>query len=188
MRNLKDDRVAVLPGPAIRAVVDESEVAVGILFELIAVPNPRAGRQVELGRRAVFLGEAPRGKVGAVVEKLVAIELQQRLWDRQLARFRHRIRYVVKLRGVVDRTEEAGEIVKERVIPAADKRLNRLAVRCLYLRNLVELDGGREVAAGKSQELQPRLLIRIDGDPHLRRLKLSEVLLLNRIKVPQERL
>ena len=49
----------------------------------------------------------------------IALELEEGLGDRQLARLRHRVRHVIKLRSIVDRPEKARQIVEERVVAPA---------------------------------------------------------------------
>ena len=71
--------LTLIAGLGVLAAVDEAVVAVGVLGEAVAVPGERARR----AGRASRPGRAAGGRV--VVEQGVALELQQRLRDGQLA-------------------------------------------------------------------------------------------------------
>src|SRR5512132_2392368 len=89
-RDFEDDGVDVNAGLAISAVVNEAEVSIRIFGESIAVPRERAGRQFSL-----FAVVSPLGIVWIAVEKVITLELEQRLGNLQLARARHRVRHVI---------------------------------------------------------------------------------------------
>ena len=178
-RNLEDDRVDVLAGLRVLAGVDEAVIAVVVLLELVAGPGPRAGRQVELHAVAVI------GDRRVVVEQVVALELEERLRDRQLARLRHGVRHVIELRRVVDRAEEARQVVEERVVAAADIDLDAMPAGRLQRRGHIRVDQPREVAARKADELHHRAVARVDRHPHLGGLEDAEIFLLHAVEVAQ---
>src|SRR5262249_54331653 len=105
-----------------------------------AFPGPGPGRQLELRRRTVLLRETPFREVRAVVEQVVTFQLKQRLGNRQFPSLGHGVRHMVELRRIIDGSEEPSQVVKERVIAAADECLNGLAVGRSYRYDLVEIN------------------------------------------------
>ena len=180
-RQLEHDCVHVLARLRVDAAVDEAEVALLVLGEAVAVPGQRPGRQVLLH------AAAEHRVLGIEVEEVVPLELEERLRDRQLAQVGHGVRHVVELRRVVDRAEEARQVVEERVVAAAEEELDRMPARRLRLDHLVQLDDRREAAAREVREVDLRaaLLVRTCAD--LRHAELAEVLVLDSGGVVEER-
>src|SRR5260370_20682852 len=118
----EDDRIAVLARPRVLAGVNKPEIDVFVLFEAIAFPRQRSRRQLPLD------AVTPIGLARIIVEQVVAFELEKCLRNLELPHIGHRVGDVIELRGIVDRPEKAGQIIEERVVPAADKDFDRLAV------------------------------------------------------------
>ena len=87
--------------------------------------------------------------VGVEIKKIVAIQLEQGLRNFQLARFGHGVGHVIKLRRVIYRAKESGQVVEESIVAAADECLNGKAIGRVDGQNLIDLDFRRKAAAGK---------------------------------------
>src|SRR5207244_3539521 len=83
------------------------------------------------------------------VEKIVSFKFKQRLGNLQLARISHRVRYVIELRGVINRSEEAGQVIEEGIVATANERLDCLAVWGIDGQDFVDIDCLRKTATGK---------------------------------------
>src|SRR5260370_39550344 len=59
MRYFQDDRITILSRAAVPAIVDETEIAIGIPLEFVSVPSPWSGREVQFRSGAIGLGDAP---------------------------------------------------------------------------------------------------------------------------------
>src|SRR5580692_5519805 len=119
----ENDRIAILTSPRVLARIHETKISVGVLLEAVAVPGERSWRQLSLDPMAPF--RLARVKV----EELVALELQKCLWNPELPQIGHRVRHVIKLRGIVDRPKEPRQIIEKGIIPAAYEDFERLATR-----------------------------------------------------------
>ena len=187
MGYLQDDRVAVLPGTTITAIIHKPVIPVRVFLKLVASPFPWARWQIQLRSGSVPLHESPFGKVRAVIEQIiVAFKFEQRLGNGQLARFLHGVWHVIKLGRVIDGPEEAGQVVEKGVVPAADKGLNSLAIRRLDGNDLVEIYMRRKIAARKPDEFHERPLVAEHRHPDLGRCEFPEILVFDGIKVTQE--
>ena len=179
-RHLDDDRVDVDPRLRVLAAVDEAEVAVLVALVVVAVPGVGTGRQLLLHALAV-------ARVLRVeVEQVVALELEQGLRDRQLAAVGPGERHAVELRRVVDRAEEAGQVVEEGVVARTEVELQILAARRGDLVHLVGAQHLGEVAFRKAEKVDVGavLLVHRDTDLHA---ALDGVLLRHPLGVAQQR-
>src|SRR5262245_65212231 len=98
------------------------------------------------------------------IEQVVAYYLEKRLRDLQLARLRHGVGHVIELRRVVDRAEEAGEVVEEGVVTPADIDLDRMAAGRLHRQALVGVDRLRKVAVPEVEEPDRGAIVLIHSD------------------------
>ena len=115
-RQLEDDRVHVPAGLGVDAAVDEAEVAFGILRV-----TGRPPRSSGPGGRSSLLAVPEARMLRVEVEQVVALELEERLRDGQLAQVGAGVGDVVELGRVVDRPEESGQVVEERVVAPAQE-------------------------------------------------------------------
>src|ERR1700720_631903 len=74
----ENDRIAILAGPRVLARVDETKVAVSVLFEAIAGPGQRAWRQLSLDAMAPF------GLARVIIEQVIALEFEKCLRNLEL--------------------------------------------------------------------------------------------------------
>src|ERR1044072_7907898 len=109
-RNLEDDGVDVYSRLAVSAVVDKNKVAIFIFKKLVAIP-----REI-LRQLSLIAVVSPVGIVRIAIEQVIACELDHRLGNLHLAAVRHGVRHVIELRPIIERAEEAREIVEEGVI------------------------------------------------------------------------
>jgi hypothetical protein len=129
---------------------------------------------------------SPLGQLRVVIEELVALQFEKRLRDPQLPYIRHRVGNVIELRGIVDRPEEARQIVEEGVVASADKDVDVMSARRLHAYTLVGRNGGRKASAGKIDEPKAGSIVVIDRDPNLRGPQYLEILFFNPFQIGQQ--
>src|SRR5215469_2882798 len=181
-RDLENDRVDVLAGLRVLAAIDEAVIAVGILRESVALPDPGT-------RRQLLLDAMSQHRVLRIeIEEIVSFELEKGLRDRQLARFGQRVRHVIELRRVIDRAKEAGEIVEEGIVPPADEELDRVSARRLHCGTGIDINRRGEAAAGKIEQAHGCVALAVGRHPDLAGPYGSEILLFQRVEIGDETL
>jgi hypothetical protein len=93
---------------------------------------------------------------------------------------------VIELRGVVDRSEKAGQIIEEGVVAAADKGIDQVSARRLKADVLIGRDRSRKASAGKPDEAEVGPVVAIDRHPDLRRPQYVQILVFDRFQVGQQ--
>ena len=97
------------------------------------------------------------------------------------------MRHVIELRRVIDRAEEARQIVEEGIVAPADINLDRVAAGRLQRQVFVGVDDLRKVAAGEIDEPDMRAVLVVDGHAHFRRVQGLEIGLLDALEIFQQR-
>src|SRR5438270_13200018 len=118
---------------------------------------------------------APFGLARVVIEQVVALELEKCLWNLELPHIGHRMGHVIELRGIVDRPKKTGQIIEERVVPAANKDFDRLPVRRLQCDDLIGRDNRGEAAAGEIEKSDMGLVVAIHGDANFGWLQYAQI-------------
>jgi hypothetical protein len=121
-----------------------------------------------------------------VIKEVVALQFEKRLRYLQLPHFRHGMRHMVKLRRIVDRPKESGQIVEKGVVASADENVDRVPPGRLHARDLVGRYGGRKASAWKTDEAQVCPVIVIDRYSNLRRLQYFQILLFDPFEVGEQ--
>src|SRR4029077_7464486 len=140
-----------------------SVVAVLIFAKLVSIPG-------KWSHRKIFLDTviSPLREGGIVVEKIIALQLEQRLRNFQFTGVRHGMRHVIELRRVIDGPEESRQIIKEGIVASADIGLDGEAIRCIDGQHPIDIDDGRKTTTreiNKSDRCPAGL---IDGNSYLR--------------------
>src|ERR1700730_10373228 len=96
------------------------------------------------------------------------------------------MRNVIELRGIVDRSEEAWQIVEEGIVTSADKNVDLMPAGRPDAGTFVGRYRGRKASAGKTDEPKVSAVVVIDRNPNLRRLQNLQILFFNRFQIGQQ--
>src|SRR6516225_1158877 len=129
---------------------------------------------------------APSRQLRVIIEKVIALQFEKRLRDLQFPHIRHRMRHVIELRGIVDRSEEPRQVVEKCVVAPADKSVYLMTAGRLHTCSLVGRDEGRKASAGKADKPQVRPAVAVDRYPNLRWPQYFQILLFDSFEIGQQ--
>src|SRR6202011_5904650 len=92
----------------------------------------------------------------------------------------------IKLRGIVDRPEKPGQIVKEGVVPSADIGFDSVPAGRLQSYALVGFDDRGKTPSREIEKANTGSVAVIDGYPNLGRLQHAQILVLDPFQVRQQ--
>src|SRR5260370_15351282 len=136
----------------------------------------------------MFFNAMPEQRIlGIEIEKIVALQFEEGLWDLQLSCLRHRVWNMIELGRIVYGAEETRQIIEECIVATSDERFDRMAVGRGDGHYFVGIDGCRKATTGKIDKVHFRLAGLIDSDSDFRWLEFVKILIFDCIKIFNQR-
>src|SRR6516165_3995059 len=93
---------------------------------------------------------------------------------------------VIELRGIVNRSEEARQIVEKGVVASADKDIDLMSAGRANADALIGRYRGRKAAAREANESHIRAIVAVNRYPNLRRPQYFEISLFDPFEIGQQ--